>query len=163
MKTLTVLISLLILSVSVSFGQVKIAVLPFQNMDGLLDYNIYSYKLQDSLFKALKDLDSAGQYFQLVPLEDIETVLSDLNLDPTNPQYPTDMWKAVETLGVKKVITGNFNVEAKRFLINAYIYDVETKLPNLKHQALNIFKKESDILKAVRIIVNRLKPGLIKE
>lgn len=162
MKTLTVFISLLILSVSVSFGQVKIAVLPFQNMDGLLNYNIYSYKLQDSLFKALKNLDSTGQYFQLVPLEDIETVLSDLNLDPTNPQYPTDMWKAVETLGVKKVITGNFNVEAKRFLINAYIYDVETKLPNLKHQARNIFKKEKDILKAVRIIVKRLKPGLIK-
>ena len=159
MKTLTVFISLLILSVSVSFGQIKIAVLP---LDGLLDYNIYSYKLQDSLFKALKTIDPEGQYFQLVPLEDIETILSDMNLDPTNPEYPTDMWKAVEMLGVKKVITGNFNVQAKRFLINAYIYDVETKLPNLKHQARNIFKKEKDILKAVRIIVKRLKPGLIK-
>ena len=163
MKTLTVFFTLLIFSVTISFGQVKIAVLPFQNMDGLLDYNIYSYKLQDSLFKALKALDPEGKYFKLVKIEDIETLLSDLNLDPTNPQYKTDMWKAVAMLDVKKVVTGNFNVEAKRFLINAYIYDVETKLPNLKHQARNIFKKEKDIMKAVRIIVKRLKPALIKQ
>ena len=148
---------------SFAFSQIKIAVLPFQNMDGLLDYNVYSYKLQDSLYKALKALDPDGKYYQLVPLDDIETVLSDMNLDPTNPQYPTDMWKAVQMLDVKEVITGNFNVESERFLINAYIYDVETKLPNLKYQARNIFKKEKDILKAVRIIVKRLKPALIKE
>jgi TolB-like protein len=144
-------------------AQTRIAVLPFQNMDGLLDYNIYSYKLQDSLFKALKALDPDEKYYTLVPLEDIEIVLSEMNLDPTNPQYPTDMWKAVESLGVQKVVTGNFNVQAQRFLINAYVYDVETKLPYLSHQARDIFKKEKDILKSVRIIVKRLKPLLITD
>jgi TolB-like protein len=146
---------------SFAFAQMKIAVLPFQNMDGLLDYNIYSYKLQDSVFKALKALDPDEKYFKLIPLEDIEVLLADMNLDPTNPQYPTDMWKAAEKLGAEKVLTGNFSVESERFLISAYVYDVDTKLPNLSHQARDIFKKEKDILKAVRIIIKRLKPLLI--
>ena len=163
MKKTIVILFFLIISGSFALAQVKIAVLPFQNMDGLLDYNIYSYKLQDSLFKALQALDPDEKYYKLVPLEDIEVILSEMNLDPTNPQYPTDMWKAVDSLGVERVITGNFNVEAERFLINAYVYDVETKLPYLSHQARDIFKKEKDILKAVRIIVKRLKPLLITQ
>jgi TolB-like protein len=161
MKKLTTLLILFFLFVSLSFAQVKIAVLPFQNMDGLLDYNVYSYKLQDSVYKALKALDPDGKYYQLVPLEEIEVLLADMNLDPTNPQYPTDMWKAAEELGAQKVVTGNFSVESERFLISAYVYDVDTKLPNLSHQARDIFKKEKDILKAVRIIIKRLKPILI--
>ncbi len=163
MKKLTTLFIFFILLGSISFGQVKIAVLPFQNMDGLLDYNIYSYKLQDSVFKALQALDPDEKYFTLIPLEEIEVALADLNLDPTNPQYPSDMWKAAEQLGAVEVVSGNFSVEMKRFLISAYVYDVETKLPNLAHQARDIFKKEKDILKAVRIIIKRLKPILISE
>ncbi len=163
MKKLFAIVFFLFVFAIYSPAQTRIAVLPFQNMDGLLDYNIYSYKLQDSLFKALKALDPDEKYYTLVPLEDIEIVLSEMNLDPTNPQYPTDMWKAVESLGVQKVVTGNFNVQAQRFLINAYVYDVETKLPYLSHQARDIFKKEKDILKSVRIIVKRLKPLLITD
>lgn len=144
-------------------AQTKIAVLPFQNMDGNLKFNVYAYQLQDSIFKSLLDLDSESKHYELVPLEEIEGVLSELNLDPTNPQYPTDLWKAVSMLNVQKVVSGNFNYRAERFLINAYIYDVDTKLADMQHQARDIFRSEEEILSAVRIIIKRISPGLISK
>lgn len=156
------LFSLLILVYSIQISaKTKIAVLPFQNMDGDVKFNIYAYQLQDSIFKSLMDLDIEGQYYELIPLDDIESVLSEMNLDPTNPQYPTDLWKAVSMLDVQKVISGNFNYRAERFLINAYIYDVDTKLADMQHQARDLFRSEEEILSAVRIIIRRISPGLI--
>lgn len=145
------------------FSQTRIAILPFQNMDGNLKLNIVSYKLQDSLLKALIALDPGEANYHIVPPDSIEMILAEMNLDPTNPQYPTDIWKAVKKMNATKVVTGNFNIQAERFLINAYIYDVATKLPDLDFAARDIFKSEEKVLDAVKIIVNRVKPGLIKQ
>ena len=152
-----------LLSCNMLFSQTRIAILPFQNMDGNQKLNIISYHLQDSLLKALKALDPGEASYHIVPPDSIEMILSEMNLDPINPQYPTDMWKAVKNVNVSKVVTGNFNIQANRFLINAYIYDVVTKLPDIDYQARDIFKSEERVLEAVKIIVNRLKPGLIKQ
>jgi len=162
MKKLLLLVLVIVFSICFANAQVKIAVLPFQNMDGDQKFNIHSYTLQDSVFKALNALDPDGKYYQLVPLDEIEILLSEMNLDPTNPQYATDMWTAVEKLEVVKVVTGNFNVRAERFLINAYVYDVDTKLPNLEYQARDIFLPEESILKSVQVIIKRIEPALIK-
>lgn len=143
-------------------AQVRITVLPFQNMDGELKLNLISYKLQDSLLKALKELDPDSKNFYLVPPDSVEQILSEMNLDPTNPQYPSDIWKAVERLHAQLVVSGNFNIQANRFLINGYVYDVNTKLPNLDYQARDIFKSEAKVLEAVKIIVLNIKPALIK-
>ncbi|MFH1050149.1 MAG: hypothetical protein V1779_04355 [bacterium] len=143
-------------------SQTRIAVLPFQNQEGKIDLNIWCYQLQDSLQKALLALDAEQQQFQLVPGDSIEDLLAELNLDPTNPQYPTDMWKAVTSLNVEKVVSGNFYIRAGKLLINAYVYDVRTKLPDQKHQAKNIFKDIDDGLSSIEIIVHKLKPLLIK-
>lgn len=163
MKKLIFMLFVFLLFTFITNSQVRIAVLPFQNMDGNLKFNIHSYKLQDSVFKALEALDPEHKHYVLVPLSEIEEKLSEMNLDPTNPQYPSDMWKAVTLLNAQFVVTGNFNYQAERFLINAYIYDSDTKLPNLAHQARDIFKSEEEILSAVRIIIKRIKPGLVKE
>ena len=163
MKKLVMIFTLLFSFSILTNAQVKIVVLPFQNMDGNLKFNIYSYKLQDSVFKALEVLDPEHKYYQLIPLQEVEAILSEMNLDPTNPQYPSDMWKAVTMLNVQQVVTGNFNYQAERFLINAYIYDADTKLPNLANQARDIFKSEEEILSSVRLIIKRLKSAFIKE
>lgn len=145
-----------------AIAQTRIAVLPFQNQEGKIDLNIWSYNLQDSLQKALLALDTQQEHYQLVPADSIEDLLAELNLDPTNPQYPSDMWKAVASLNVEKVVSGNFYIRAGKLLINAYVYDVRTKLPDTKHQAKNIFKDIEDGLSAIEIIVAKLKPLLIK-
>lgn len=143
-------------------SQTRIAVLPFQNQEGKIDLNVWCYQLQDSLQKALIALDSEQKQFQLVPGDSIENLLAELNLDPTNPQYPSDMWKVVSSLNVEKVVSGNFYIRAEKLLINAYVYDVRTKLPDPKHQAKNIFKDVNDGLSAIEIIVHKLKPLLVK-
>ncbi|MFP4529197.1 MAG: hypothetical protein ACLFQX_11645 [Candidatus Kapaibacterium sp.] len=154
---------LFFLSVAFAFAQTRITVLPFQNMDGKMELNIWSYKLQDSLTKSLHQLDPAEEHFHIIPADSVEMVLAELNLDPTNPQYASDMWKAVRMLNAEKVVTGNFNIRARKFLINAYVYDVRLRLPAQDHQARDIFKKEADIYESIPIIVESLKPALMGE
>jgi hypothetical protein len=155
--------SLLFLPLMTAHSQTRVAVLPFQNMDGRIEFNLQCYSLQQELFKALSEADPEGKNFHLIPADSVEQILADLNVDPTNPQYPSDLWKAVATLNVQKVITGNFNIQAKRFLINAYIYSVDTKLADPVHQARDIFKKKEALSEAIPMILKAIKPALIKE
>ena len=145
-----------------TLSQPRITILPFQNMDGNLALNIWCYNLQDSLAKALIELDPNQEHFKIVPLDSVEVLLTEFNLDPTNPQYPSDIWKVVKLLNVQKVITGNFNTQAGYYLINAYVYDVRTKLPHPLYQAKDIFKTEKEIYDAVPIIVESIKGAFIK-
>jgi len=144
------------------FAQIRVAVLPFQNMDGDLTLNVFSYKLQDSVANLLRQYDSTQKHFVIIPSDSIDLLVSQFNLDPTNPQYPTDMWKAVKLLNVNAVISGTFNRKAERILINAYIYDVNTKLAYPDYQARDIFKPEDKVMEAVPIIVKKLLPGLLE-
>ncbi len=151
---------ILIATYQFSISKTRIVVLPFQNMDGNLELNIVSYQLSDSLNLKLLEDEDLTQNVEIVPLDSVEMIMADLNLDPTNPQYPSDMWKAISLLNVSKVVTGNFNVQAQRFLINAYIYDVETKLPDPNYQVRDIFKKKEKILESIDIISRKIKDGL---
>ncbi len=146
-----------LLTVSEALAGVRVAVLPFRNMNGSFDYAERCYDLADSLYRSLDALQG-DESFDLVPADSVEDVLAGLNLDPSNPQYVSDMWKAVELLQVDKVITGGFNVKYKKIFVNAYIYDVETKLAEPKFQAKNIFKKYDKALEAVPLIVKKLTP-----
>ena len=115
-------------------AQIRVAVLPFENADGRMEFNIYSYQLQDSLTKALIARDVEAKNYQVVPIDSIEILLAELNIDPSNPQYLSDMWKVVDKLNCNKVITGNFNIQGDKFLLNAYIY-----LPSINPERSGIF------------------------
>lgn len=156
MKKYLFLFVIYLVTVSSAYALPRIAVLPFTNMDGNAKYNVWCYNLQDSLAKALVEADQGGKLYSLVPMDSVEMVMAELNLDPGSPQYLSDLWLAVEKLNVEQVVTGNFKIQANRFLINAYIYNVATKLPNHEHQARDIFKKEEKVYEAVPIIVRNL-------
>lgn len=141
--------------------QMRVAVLPFQNMDGDLSLNVLSYKLQDSVANLFHEKDPEGKHFIIIPLDSIDLLVTQFNLDPVNPQYPSDIWKVVQMLNTDVVVSGSFNRRADRILINAYIYDVATKLPYPDYQARDIFKAEENVMEAVPIIVKRLLPGLM--
>ena len=104
-----ILLSIFLIASSIAFSQTRVAVLPFQNMDGQIDYNILCYDLQEALTEALIEADDTGESYYIVPADSVEIILAELNLDPSNPQYKSDMWKAVELLNIKKVVVGNFN------------------------------------------------------
>ena len=40
-----ILLSIFLIASSIAFSQTRVAVLPFQNMDGQIDYNILCYDL----------------------------------------------------------------------------------------------------------------------
>ena len=162
MKQILVVIFIVIAAVNLS-AQTRIAVLPFTNMDGNARYNIWCYNLQDSIASEMRLQDLDEMYYRIVPSDSVENILSEMNLDPANPQYLSDMWLAVEKLNVQHVISGNFKVQANRFLINAYIYNVATKIPLPDHQVRDIFKREEKIFEAVPIIVRNLKQAYISE
>jgi len=143
-------------------SQTRIAVLPFQNMDGDMNLNLWCYELQDSLAKALLSEDPEEQYYRIVPNDSVEALLTEFNIDPSNPQYQSDVWKTIKLLNVKKVVTGNFNVQYNNILINAYIYNVRTRVADPEFQAKDIFLEKPEFIKSISIILPNLIPGLKK-
>lgn len=156
MKHFLSILSLVILLANSTNAQTRVAVLPFTNMDGNAKFNVWCYNLQDSLASELKLQDAEEKFIHIVPMDSVEAILAEMNLDPANPQYQSDLWLAVARLNVSHVITGNFKIQASRFLINAYIYDVATKLPNNEHQVRDIFKKEERVYEAIPVISRTL-------
>jgi TolB-like protein len=143
-------------------SQTRIAVLPFQNMDGDLTLNLWCYELQDSLTNALLAQDPEENFYRVVPSDSVETLLTEFNIDPNNPQYQSDVWKTIKLLNVKKVVTGNFNIQYNNILINAYIYNVRTRMADPEFQARDIFLEKPDYMKSINIILPQLVPGLKK-
>lgn len=143
-------------------SQTRIAVLPFQNMDGDLSLNLWCYELQDSLTNALLSEDPEENFYRVVPSDSVETLLTEFNIDPNNPQYQSDVWKTIKLLNVKKVVTGNFNIQYNNILINAYIYNVRTRMADPEFQARDIFLEKPEYMKSISIMLPQLIPGLKK-
>lgn len=141
-------------------AQQRLAVLPFKNLDGNSDYNIWCYNLQDSLSKSLHNTDPNEKNFRIVPIDSVEIALAEFNLNPDNPQYFTDLWKAVKKLNVSKVVSGEFNVQGETIIINAKIYDVKLKLPLPNNQARDVFRKVAKTYDAIPEITAALTEGL---
>lgn len=160
-STLFIVVAIFFATANLAISQNRIAVLPFQNMDGKFEYNEWCFTLQDSLSSALHLADLEEVNYRIVPADSVESALADLNLDPSSPQYLTDMWKAISKLNVKKVVCGSFIIESGSILIKAAVYDVKLKLPHPKYQATNIFKDLDKAFEAIDEILNVVKPGML--
>ena len=164
MKIQTVMLGVVFfLGVYISSAQLRIAVLPFRNMDGNLALTQWCVKLSDSVATSLRLQDTSNKYYVVVPQDSVAEVLASLNINPVNPQYESDMWKAVAMLHIQRIITGNFNIQYGKMLINAYNYDVQTKLPHPIAQAKNLFKSQDKTLEVVPSIITKIIPGLIPQ
>ena len=131
-------------------------------MDGHIDYNIWQYELSDSLRMKLIEMDPESASYHIVDPDSVEMAISEYNLDPTNAQYESDVWRAVEDLKATHVIQGNFFLRGERVLMNCYLYDVEFKIADRKNQAKNIYKKPDTYMSAVPKMAKKLYPGLTK-
>lgn len=149
---------LLALCCAYSSAQPRIAVLPFRNMDGDLRYNLWCYRFADSIAALLERADTSEQSYYIIPRDSLELVLGELNLDPTTPQYDSDIWKAAQLLQARYVVTGNFNLLPGKILLNAYLYDVRTKLARATAQ--NLYRPESQADELAALVVQQLLPRL---
>jgi len=146
----------------ISTAQERIAVLPFRNMDGLLSLTPLCAKLADTVAAELAKTDPQEKYIHVVPSDSVNEVLASLNLDPQNPQYDSDMWKAVAMLNITRVVSGGFNLQGDKLLVNAYIYEVTTKLADPTHQAKNLFKPKDQIMEIIPKIIKKLSPAFVR-
>lgn len=144
-----------------AYSQLRIAVLPFVNLDGRLDLNVWSYNLQDSLAKEFMKGDPEEFNYRIVPNDSIEIKLAEFNVDPNSPEYKSDMWRAIDALNVDRVVMGEFLFEDNRFIINASLMVVEYRMPDPRHQVRNIFKSEKTIYEAVSVISKKLRQGVL--
>ncbi len=145
------------------FSQIKIAILPFSNLDGNSDYNKYCYEIQDSLTKAFLEVDIEKKFIDVLSLEEVDNAMSDMNLDANAPNFDGQKWNVLEILKCDRVISGTFRVVGERFVINSYIYYPETRISDQTHQAKDIFKKEEKILEAIPVIVRKLSKAFIAD
>ncbi|MDZ4746236.1 MAG: hypothetical protein SGJ05_09575 [bacterium] len=145
-----------------AFAQARVVVLPFRNMDGEIKYNVWSLQLSDSLTKLLLANDTTQAKFVIVPNDSVEMAISELNLDPTNPQYQSDVWKAVKAMGAVMVVQGNFFLRGERVLMNAYVYDMNTRMAHGTYFAKDIYKSPTSYMEAIPVMVKKLYPALIE-
>ncbi|MBL8003695.1 MAG: hypothetical protein JNL36_01245 [Candidatus Kapabacteria bacterium] len=159
MKTICILAILFCISYIDTLSQTTVAVLPFRNMDGNIKLDVYSSKLSDSLYKEIEKI--AGDLgIKLITNEQVEKTISSLKEGETHPNYEATMWKAAEMLGTNKVVSGTFNMQNDRLLVNAYIYDSVLRLQDSQNKAINLFKAPESVMEVIPIIVRKLKPGL---
>lgn len=144
-------------------AQKRVVVLPFRNMDGEVAYNPWRYELADSLRSALLAVDPAQKAFMMVDQDSVELAISELNLDPNNAQFESDVWRAVKNLKADLVVQGNFFLRGERVLMNAYVYNVEFQIANQEHQAKNLYKTPTTYMEAVPIMTKKLYPALIAQ
>lgn len=162
MKTLVGFLFASILWGTAASAQIRVVVLPFRNMDGEISLNVWSYELADSLRATLLATDPSQTVFMMVDQDSVEAAISDLNLDPSNVQYESDVWRAMEKLNVQRVVQGNFFRRGERVLMNAYVYDVEFKMADPEFQAKDIYKTSTTYLTAVPTMAKKLYPALLK-
>ncbi len=162
-RIITILFLIACFAISGLYSQTRIALMPFENMDGNLELNVWCWDLKDSLETALRELDPNSEHFYIVPQDSIDMAVAELNLDPENPQYKTDMLQALRNLKVKFVVSGNFLLENEKFLINGYIFNLRARMRDPLNQARDIFKSEDQVFEAIPLIVEGIKGGLFKD
>ncbi len=146
---------LLLVGITVAVNaQVRIAVLPFQNLHGLVDYNELCYTLADSLAKALQQ--EQNQHFVVIHPDTVDLAVLEVNLNPDNPQFLSDRWIVAAKLGADKVITGTLNVRYGKVFVNVYVYDMKTK--KAEFQLRNLYRSQKQYL----ALVGRIVPKLVK-
>ncbi len=144
-------------------AQTRIAVLPFRNTHGGMEYNERSYQLADTINAVLTEISRTDGSFTIVPSDSVQEIVSTLNLDPTNPQYESDVWRAVEALNVERVVTGTFNIKYGKIIINASVYDVVTKLADPSHEAKSVYKAYEKTFEAIPAIIKAILPAVNKK
>ncbi len=155
------LTAMLVFAAAAASAQERVAVFPFRNMDGQIEYNIWCVRLSDSLAVALQQEDPERAVFSIVPSDSVAEILAEMNLDPGNPQYETDKWKAAARLKIPRVIMGNFNIQSGgKMSLNVYIYDVESKLPDANNQAKNLYREIDKALETIPKMVKKILPAL---
>ncbi len=144
-------------------AQTRIAVLPFRNTHGSMEYNERSYQLADTINAVLTEISRTDESFVIVPPDSVQDVLSTLNLDPTNPQYESDVWRAVESLHVERVVTGSFNIKYGKIVMNTSVFDVTTKLADPSHEARSVYKAYDKTFEAIPVIIKAILPAVTKK
>jgi len=162
MKLFSFVITVMMLSANILVAQERIAVLPFRNMDGLLSLTPLCSQLADTVAVELAKTDPQEKFIHVVPSDSVNEVLASLNLDPQNPQYDSDMWKAVAMLNIRRVVSGGFNLQGDKLLVNVYIYEVTTKLPDAVNQAKNLFKPKDQIMEIIPKIIKKISPAFVR-
>jgi TolB-like protein len=172
-KFLTSIIILILLSGTYLLSQEprRVAILPYQNMDGNLELNIWNYTMQEKLAEQLMERDPDEFNYKIISIDSIEMVLAQYNLDPNDPEYETDMWNAVKDLQAEYVITGNFIKSENRLIFNTNIIHVKYKLPLSKYKSKDISITIPDdidseqgkeaINSAIQKIVESVRPGIL--
>ncbi len=130
----------------------RIAVLPLQNLHGLIDYNALCYEFADSLAKALRKQSS--RQFTVIHPDTVDLAVLQVNLNPDNPQFLSDRWIVAAKLGADKVVTGTLNVRYGKVFINIAVYDIRTK--RAEFQLRNLYRSQKQYLQLVNQVAQKV-------
>lgn len=139
---------------------VVIAIFPFKNLYGEVQYDDIGWAYADSLEVYLNAQAAAGTTYEVLSNVDVRDQMLAQNVDVKSPSYETDVWTIAEALEADKLIWGTYYVKYGKVFLKTEIIDLSINMPDPDNVGESKGLLYEEAIKAVPDIGAKLLPGL---
>lgn len=107
-----------------------IAIFPFKNLYGEVQYDDLGWEYADSLEAYLNRQAGAGTRYEVVSNIDVRDQLLAQNVDVKSPSYETDVWTIAEALDADKLVWGTYFVKYDKVFLKTEVIDLSINMPD---------------------------------
>lgn len=139
---------------------VVIAIFPFKNLYGEVQYDDLGWAYADSLEVYLNAQAGAGTTYEVLSNIDVRDQMLAQNVDVKSPSYETDVWTIAEALEADKLIWGTYFVKYGKVFLKTEIIDLSVNMPDPENVGESKGLLYEEAINSVSDVGAKLVPGL---
>jgi hypothetical protein len=137
-----------------------IAIFPFKNLYGEVQYDDLGWSYADSLEVFLNAQPGSGANFALVPNVDVKDQMLAMNVDVKAPSYETDVWTIAEALGASKIVWGTYFTKYGKVYLKVEIIDLSVNMADTENVGESKGLLYEEAITSVPTVGEKIVPGL---
>ena len=137
-----------------------IAIFPFKNLYGEVQYDDIGWEFADSLEVFLNAQEGANKKFEIVSNIDVRDQMLAQNVDVKSPSYETDVWTIAEALEADKLVWGTYFVKYNKVFLKVEIIDLSINMPDPENVGQSKGLLYEEAINSVPDVGAQLLPGL---
>lgn len=137
-----------------------IAIFPFKNLYGEVQYDDIGWEYADSLEAWLNRQEAANTKFEIIPNIDVRDQMLAQNVDVKSPSYETDVWTIAEALEAHKIVWGTYFVKYNKVFLKVEIIDLSVNMPDPENVGESKGLLYEEAINSVPEVGEDLLPGL---
>lgn len=139
---------------------VVIAIFPFKNLYGEVQYDDLGWVYADSLEVYLNAQAGAGTTYQVISNVDVRDQMLAQNVDVKSPSYETDVWTIAEALEADKLVWGTYFVKYGKVFLKTEIIDLSINMPDPENVGESKGLLYDEAITSVPDVGAKILPGL---